>query len=97
MVLLSSIAEDLGWNEKFLTIEGSQMKVFSVWNLINSNLPQDNIIVSINQEITDMDAMINPMMRWHLCQCLPVDNLRIKFKILEETFNPYKEFELWER
>ena len=59
-VLLSSIAEDLGWNEKFLTIEGSQMKVFFVWNLINSNLPQDNIIVSINQEITDMDAMINP-------------------------------------
>jgi len=60
VVLLSSIAEDLGWNEKFLTIEESQMKVFSVWNLINSNLPQDNIIVSINQEITDMDAMINP-------------------------------------
>ena len=60
VVLLSSIAEDLGWNEKFLTIEGSQMNVFSVWNLINSNLPQDNIIVSINQEITDMDAMINP-------------------------------------
>jgi len=60
VVLLSSIAEDLGWIEKFLTIEESQMKVFSVWNLINSNLPQDNIIVSINQEITDMDAMINP-------------------------------------
>ena len=60
VVLLSSIAEDLGWNEKFLTIEESQMKVFSVWNLINTNLPQDNIIVSINQEITDMDAMINP-------------------------------------
>ena len=35
------------------------MKVFSVWNLINSNLPQDNIIVSINQEFTDMDAKIN--------------------------------------
>ena len=60
VVLLSSIAEDIGWNEKFLTIEGSQMKVFSVWKLINSNLSQDNIIVSINQEITDMDAMINP-------------------------------------
>jgi len=60
VVLLSSIAEDLGWNEKFLTIEESQMKVFSVWNLINTNLPQDNIIVSINQEITDMDARINP-------------------------------------
>ena len=60
VVLLSSIAEDLGWNEKFLKIEGSQMKVFSVWNLINSNLPKDNIIVSINQEITDMDAIINP-------------------------------------
>jgi len=60
VVLLSSIAEDLGWNEKFLTIEESQMKVFSVWNLINSNLSQDNIIVSVNQEITDMDAMINP-------------------------------------
>ena len=60
VVLLSSIAEDLGWNEKILIIEGSQMKVFSVWNLINTNLPQDNIIVSINQEITDMDAMINP-------------------------------------
>jgi len=60
VVLLSSIAEDLGWNEKFLTIEGSQMQVFSVWNLINSNLPKDNIIVSIIQEITDMDAMINP-------------------------------------
>ena len=60
VVLLSSIAEDLGWNEKFLTIEGSQMKVFSVWKLINSKLPQDNIIVSINQEITDMDATINP-------------------------------------
>ena len=60
VVLLSSIAEDLGWNEKFLTIEGSHMKVFSVWKLINSKLPQDNIIVSINQEITDMDAKINP-------------------------------------
>ena len=60
VVLLSSIAEDLGWNEKFLTIEGSQMKVFSVWKLINSKLHQDNIIVSINQEITDMDATINP-------------------------------------
>ena len=60
VVLLSSIAEDLGWNEKFLTIEGSQMKVFSVWKLINSKLPQDNIIVSINQEITDMNAKINP-------------------------------------
>jgi len=60
VVLLSSIAEDLGWNEKFLSIEDSQMKVFSLWNLINSNLPQDNIIVSINQEITDMNAMINP-------------------------------------
>ena len=60
VILLSSIAEDLGWNEKFLTIEESQMKVFSVWKLINSNLPQDNIIVSINQEITDMDAKINP-------------------------------------
>ena len=60
VVLLSSIAEDLGWNEKFLTIEDSQMKVFSVWKLINSKLPQDNIIVSINQEITDMDAKINP-------------------------------------
>ena len=60
VVLLSSIAEDLGWNEKFLTIEGPQMKAASVWNLINSNLPQDNIIVSINQEITDMDAKINP-------------------------------------
>ncbi len=60
VVLLSSIAEDLGWNEKFLTIEGSEMKVCSVWKLINSSLPQDNIIVSINQEITDMDAKINP-------------------------------------
>jgi len=60
VVLLSSIAEELGWDEKFLTIEGPQIKVFSVWNLINSILPQDNIIVSINQEITDMDAMINP-------------------------------------
>ena len=60
VVLLSSIAEDLGWNEKFLTIEDSQMKVFSVWKLINSKLPQNNIIVSINQEITDMDAKINP-------------------------------------
>jgi len=59
VVLLSSIAEDLGWNEKFITIEGSQMRVFSVWKLINSKLPQDNIIVSINKEITDMNAMIN--------------------------------------
>ena len=60
VVLFSSIAEDLGWNEKFLTIEGSKMKVFSVWKLINSKLPQDNIIVSSNKEITDMDAKINP-------------------------------------
>jgi len=60
VVLLSSIAQDLGWNEKFLTIEDSEMTVFSVWNLINSKLPQDNIIVSINQEITDMQAIINP-------------------------------------
>ena len=36
------------------------MKVFSVWKLINSKLPQHNIIVSINQEITDMEATINP-------------------------------------
>ncbi len=42
------------------TEKSNKIKVFSVWNLINSNLPQDNIIVSINQEITDMDAMINP-------------------------------------
>ena len=60
VVLLSSIAEDIGWHEKFLTIKASQMRVFSVWKLINSKLPQDNIIVSINQEITDMDAKINP-------------------------------------
>jgi len=60
VVLLSSIAEDLGWNERSLTIKGSQIKVFSVWKLINSKSPQDNIIVSINQEITDMDAKINP-------------------------------------
>ncbi len=60
VVLLSSIAQDLGWNEKILTIEDSEMTVFSVWNLINSKLPQDNIIVSINQEITDMKAIINP-------------------------------------
>ena len=60
VVLLSSIAEDLGWHEKILTIEDSQMKAFSIWKLINSKLPQDNIIVSINQEITDMDAKINP-------------------------------------
>ncbi len=60
VILLSSIAEDLGWNEKFLIIEDSEMTVFSVWNLINSKLPQGNIIVSINQEITDMQAIINP-------------------------------------
>ena len=60
VVLLSSIAEDLGWHEKILTIEDSQMKAFSIWKLINSKLPQDNIIVSINQEITDMEANINP-------------------------------------
>ena len=60
VVLLSSIAQDLGWNEKFLTIEDSEMTVFSVWNLIKSKLPQDNIIVAINQEITDMQAIINP-------------------------------------
>ncbi len=60
IVLLSSIAQDLGWNEKILTIEDSEMTVFSVWKLINSKLPQDNIIVSINQEITDMQAIINP-------------------------------------
>ena len=60
VVLLSSIAQELGWNEKILTIEDSEMTVFSVWNLINSKLPQDNIIVSINQEITDMQAIINP-------------------------------------
>ena len=60
VVLLSSIAQDLGWNEKFLTIEDSEMTVLSVWNLIKSKLPQDNIIVAINQEITDMQAIINP-------------------------------------
>ena len=60
VVLLSSIAQDIGWNEKFLTIEDSEMTVFSVWNLIKSKLPQDNIIVAINQEITDMQAIINP-------------------------------------
>ena len=60
VVLLSSIAEDLGWHEKILKIEDSQMKAFSIWKLINSKLPQDNIIVAINQEITDMEANINP-------------------------------------
>ena len=60
VVLLSSIAQDLGWNEKILTIEDPEITVFSVWNLINSKLPQENIIVSINQEITDMQAIINP-------------------------------------
>ena len=60
VVLLSSIAEDLGWHEKILTIEDSQMKASSIWKLINSKLPQDNIIVAINQEITDMEANINP-------------------------------------
>ena len=60
VVLLSSIAQDLGWNEKFLTIEDSEMTVLSVWNLIKSKLPQDNIIVAINQEITDMQAIISP-------------------------------------
>jgi len=60
VVLLSSIAQDLGWNEKILTIEDSEMTVFSVWNLIKSKLPQDNIIVAVNQEITDMQAIINP-------------------------------------
>ena len=60
VVLLSSIAQDLGWDQKILTIEDSEMTVFSVWNLINSKLPRDNIIVSINQEITDMQAIINP-------------------------------------
>lgn len=60
VVLLSSIAEDLGWHEKILTIEDSQMKAFSIWKLINSKLPQDNIIVAINQEITDMESNINP-------------------------------------
>ena len=47
VVLLSSIAEDLGWNEKFLTIEGSKMKVFSVWKLINSKLLQDLSLIHI--------------------------------------------------
>ena len=36
------------------------MTVLSVWNLIKSKLSQDNIIVAINQEITDMQAIINP-------------------------------------
>ena len=26
-----------------------------------------------------------------------MDNSKIQFRILEETFNPYKEFELWEK
>ena len=60
VILLSSIAENLGWNEKYFTIKNTETKAYSIWNLINSKYPKENIIVAINQELTDMNATINP-------------------------------------
>ena len=36
-----------------------EMKVNSIWDLINCDLPKENFIVAVNDEIVDMDSSIN--------------------------------------
>ena len=60
VILFASLEEDMGWKEKILRIDNNvEMKVNSIWDLINCDLPKENFIVAINDEIVDMDSSIN--------------------------------------
>ena len=60
VILFASLEEDMGWKEKILRIDNNvEMKVNSIWDLINCDLPKKNFIVAVNDEIVDMDSSIN--------------------------------------
>ena len=60
VILFASLEEDMGWKEKILRIDNNvEMKVNSIWDLINCDLPKENFIVAVNDEIVDMDSSIN--------------------------------------
>lgn len=60
VILFASLEEDMGWKEKILKIDNNfEMKVNSIWDLINCDLPKENFIVAVNDEIVDMDSSIN--------------------------------------
>ena len=60
VILFASLEEDMGWKEKILRIDKNvEMKVNSIWDLINCDLPKENFIVAVNDEIVDMDSSIN--------------------------------------
>ena len=60
VILFASLEEDMGWKEKILRIDNNvEMKVNSIWDLINRDLPKENFIVAVNDEIVDMDSSIN--------------------------------------
>jgi len=60
VILFASLEEDMGWKEKILRIDNNvEMKVNSIWDLINCDLPKENFIVAVNDEIVDMDSLIN--------------------------------------
>ena len=60
VILFASLEEDMGWKEKILRIDKNVvMKVNSIWDLINCDLPKENFIVAVNDEIVDMDSSIN--------------------------------------
>ena len=60
VILFASLQEDMGWKEKILRIDNNvEMKVNSIWDLINCDLPKENFIVAVNDEIVDMDSLIN--------------------------------------
>ena len=60
VILFASLEEDMGWKEKILRIDNNvEMKVNSIWDLINCDLPKENFIAAVNDEIVDMDSSIN--------------------------------------
>ena len=60
VILFASLEEDMGWKEKILRIDNNvEMKVNSIWDLINCDLPKENFIVAVNDEIVDMDSSVN--------------------------------------
>ncbi len=60
VILFASLEEDMGWKEKILRIDNNvEMKVNSIWDLINCDFPKENFIVAVNDEIVDMDSSIN--------------------------------------
>ena len=60
VILFASLEEHMGWKEKILRIDNNvEMKVNSIWDLINCDLPKENFIVAVNDEIVDMDSSIN--------------------------------------